>query len=478
MSFNKISRRVFTRGDLEWFAEQSGDWNPIHVDPVAARRSLTGDVVVHGMLTLLWALECYCANSGKVPKKITVSFQRPISCGEAIDLFVEQISNTEDCLQIFNRKEVVTIIRTEGSCLMPNQGIPASEVLPRTEPSYLRFADIKDLSGVLELQAVSGHVKSQFPKLVEVIGLLPVAAIMASSRIVGMKCPGLLSLYSGAMFELVPDDESTGLNWKVVRHTLAQAPVRLSINGAGITGVLDAFVRPDPVLQPAISKIASQIEPGLCRGQVAWVIGGGRGLGEVVSKIVATGNGHVVLTYNQGEHDAVRVAEEITSWGGSCEIFHMDVHDNTTVMRMIQSVRAPTHLYFFASRKIVHSRNDFFDQALFGEFIETYVNSFARIIMAVSEITSYPLKIFYPSTVFIDELPKEFPEYVSAKSAGEVLCNYLSSQLTNFDIVVKRLPRLRTDQTNTLIRIPTSDPVEHLVPIVRQMSMTVNHGDL
>jgi len=35
--------RVFKREDQESFAALSGDWNPIHVDSVAARRLLFGE---------------------------------------------------------------------------------------------------------------------------------------------------------------------------------------------------------------------------------------------------------------------------------------------------------------------------------------------------------------------------------------------------------------------------------------------------
>ena len=44
--------RTFTPADVEAFAAASGDWNPAHVDPLAARRLIAGGPIVHGMHAL------------------------------------------------------------------------------------------------------------------------------------------------------------------------------------------------------------------------------------------------------------------------------------------------------------------------------------------------------------------------------------------------------------------------------------------
>jgi acyl dehydratase len=471
MSSKEISRITFTQANLIWFAEQSGDWNPIHVDPIAARRLLAGAVVVHGMYILLWALESYCVHHGKAPQKVAVRFHRPILCGEAIRLQLEEESETEHRLLAYNQEDVVATIRVEGDCPMPNRVPPEYATPLRAVPAALQFPQLKGSAGTMALQARSEAIRLQFPRLAETVGLLPLVAIMATSRVIGMFCPGLSSLYSGAEYEFTGDDSSTALDWQVVRHTIAQAPVRIKMTGGGISGYADAFVRPEPVSQPSLAQVAPRIEPGLCNGQVAWVIGGSRGLGELVSKLVGASGGHVVLTYHSGLHDAERVAAEITAHGGSSEIIHLDVHDPASISKLIESSRPPTQLYFFASSKITRPRHSIFDESLLGEFIETYVNSFARLVTTIKRIDCGPLKVFYPSTIFIDELPREFPEYAAAKSAGEALCSYLSKQIPNLEIVVRRLPRLPTDQTSGVIKIATSDPVAHLLPVVREMSI-------
>ena len=65
--------RTFSLTDQEKFARLSGDANPMHLDPVAARRTQAGAPVVHGVHALLWALESL-ATAGKIPPSIVSIF--------------------------------------------------------------------------------------------------------------------------------------------------------------------------------------------------------------------------------------------------------------------------------------------------------------------------------------------------------------------------------------------------------------------
>ena len=76
MPASVIAERVFTQSDQEQFAAFSGDWNPMHMDKVAARRTQPGAPVVHGVHLTLWALETLIRDGilGKAVQGIEATF--------------------------------------------------------------------------------------------------------------------------------------------------------------------------------------------------------------------------------------------------------------------------------------------------------------------------------------------------------------------------------------------------------------------
>ena len=74
--------------------------------------------------------------------------------------------------------------------------------------------------------------------------------------------------------------------------------------------------------------------------------------------------------------------------------------------------------------------------------------------------------IFYPSSIYVDELPLNMGEYVMAKSVGELYCNFLSKKAENIAIYRPKLPRMCTDQTVSNFPVKNENPTkimkEHL----------------
>ena len=59
-------------------------------------------------------------------------------------------------------------------------------------------------------------------------------------------------------------------------------------------------------------------------------------------------------------------------------------------------------------------------------------------------------------------------EYAMAKSAGEVLCVDMDD-LAPMHVTVGRLPRLPTDQTASATAVETKDPIETMLPFIREV---------
>jgi nucleoside-diphosphate-sugar epimerase len=60
-------------------------------------------------------------------------------------------------------------------------------------------------------------------------------------------------------------------------------------------------------------------------------------------------------------------------------------------------------------------------------------------------------------------------EYAMVKAAGEQLCRDMNQYVSGLEIITTRLPRLRTDQTATVIPSREIDAIEVMLPIIREM---------
>ena len=471
----ELTHRTFTLDDLNWFAAASGDWNPIHVDPVQARRLLTGDVVVHGMFALIWALNVFFDLELVPVRKIKANFSKPVLVGRKLRLFRE-ISNLTDTntLRLSVRDEsieLIVVLLTLGGSTFDT--LPHSEQPPQVQPKIKQFSDLSGAADVLKIMAQASDIKKEFYHASQSLGSMPVAALMGLSRLVGMECPGMHSVLTGIDLDLDSSNIGSSLTWHVSRLTVPQAPVRMSIDGSGLKGWIDVFMRPVPVSQLSMVDVTKSLTNfGSFAGQVALVVGGSRGIGELTAKIIAAGGGEVILTFLDGYSDASRVVDEIIKNGGRASALQMDVTCPEIALKKLKSSNAiPTHLYYFAAPRIAINKKSGFDISLWKAFITVFVEAFSNVVLGVKSLVP-TLHVFYPSTVFIDELPSGYAEYVAAKLAGESLCRHLTKHTSNLDILVRRLPRILTDQTVGLIQLPTSDPLPLMLDIIRSMHST------
>ena len=84
--------RTLTEADVMAFAALTGDYNPVHVDAVAAVASPFGERIVHGMLTaslLSTLLAMQLPGPGAIYVSQSVRFLRPVKFGETVTARVE-----------------------------------------------------------------------------------------------------------------------------------------------------------------------------------------------------------------------------------------------------------------------------------------------------------------------------------------------------------------------------------------------------
>jgi hypothetical protein len=306
-----------------------------------------------------------------------------------------------------------------------------------------------------------------FPAVSRWLGPRRLAALAATTLLVGMVCPGLHSIYAGftveACDEPVPEDR---LGFRVATTDPRVRSVRMTVSGGGLAGDVQSYARMAPTPQASVQELAGMVEPGEFDGSAALIIGGSRGLGEVTAKLLAAGGASVAISYRVGGSEAEAVAEEIRSAGGICETLAYDA-GLPPVPQLAGLADAPTHAYYFATPKIFGAQSTLFARARLNAFLNVYVDGFLNLAEAL-RARRPDVSLFYPSSVAVAQRPRGMLEYAMAKAAGETLCAEINQALRPLHVTVDRLPRLRTDQTASIFEVSAPSSAGRLLPIVRE----------
>lgn len=467
-----LARPQFTWEAQQRFAQLAGDRNPLHVDALAARRSKTGGLTVHGVHTVLQCLEAL-AKSPRRPASIgsiKVRFNSPIIVGDTADIGLIASDDREARLQVEVGGGKVTTVRvTPAKAADPvEEPPPAPPAIPLlTAPRELAFSELAGRSGWVDGAQDAVEFAKVFPAAAQWLGGDRLRSLALLSRLVGMECPGLRSLFSGFSVDFRPDRGAA------IHYTVASADerfhlVQMGVEGAGLGGTVDAFFPPPPAKQPSTATIAKSVHPGEFAGQTALIIGGSRGLGEVAAKILAAGGAHPIVTYARGAADAEAVASDIRNSGGSCDVMEYDAR-RPAAPQLAALPRLPGTVYYFATGPIFNRTGRLYGRERFLDFFALYVEGFLDLCTSLAAKSPAEFAAFYPSSTALDERPRDMTEYAMAKAAGEVLCADLAAADKKIAIVSRRLPRIETDQTASMMHTESANAVDVLLPMIREV---------
>jgi acyl dehydratase len=462
-----VAERSFGEAEQTWFASVSGDYNPMHIDALVARRTMAGRPVVHGIHVLIWALDSLIANVPGLPalSSVKVSFEKMVYVGDTARVAVIRRDNEKARAEVMVGDVAVFVVDLAfGAAAAGGAAIPDGPSCHSTEPADLSFAQMETQMGRIPLPDDISTAAQRFPAVAAALGVERVACLAKASYLVGMVCPGLHSIFRG--LHLTVSEDGGDLRFHVKYADEDYRLIRMAVSGGGWTGIVDAYARPEPAKQATIAAIAAKVAPDEFSGASALVIGGSRGLGEVVAKILAAGGAVVTITYAVGEADARRVQSDIAAHGGHCDIMRYDVRADAKDQVAALS-QVPTDLYYMATPQIFQRAEAVFSTTRLQDFLAFYVTGFSDLCQALKPEAGLGMGIYYPSSVSIDDRPANMTEYTMAKAAGEVLCADMTAFGRWSRIVMTRLPRLPTDQTATLYDDDAADPVEAMLPIVR-----------
>ena len=464
-----LASRSFSPDDQIAFARLSSDWNPMHLDRAFARRTQVGTPVVHGIHHLAWAADAVLHRFPLEVASIRARFLQPLYLDETAHVRILELTERQIEFEVVAADSVVARVKLSAQpgkfaapTLLPAPVAPA----PLAEPVNLRFEQLAGQAGAVAIG--DADVRSAFPALTDAIGQSAVRALLATSQIVGMACPGLHSLFAGLEVNCGPPaGRESALAYAVGKTDARFRSLQIEVSGAGIAGRLDAFARLAPPSQPGMTEISPRVAGRPFAGQRSLIVGGSRGLGEVTAKIVAGGGGHPVITYRESRHEAERVAAEILAAGGQCEILHYDAL--TPARDQLGRLGAVDSCYYFATPKIFQRKSALYEPEKLRVFLSYYADGFFDLCTALAHGESGKVAIFYPSTVAIDQGISATAEYAMAKTAGETLANYLNEFMPAIHVICRRLPRILTDQTATVGVASADNALDVMLPVVYEV---------
>ena len=469
-----MTQRVFTYDDQLAFAKLSGDYNPLHLDPVLARRLLFGRQVVHGLHALLWSLDYHLMPRTQPLELRTVkaNFQAGIGVGQTVRCLVTLQDEYRVAIQLETDRTSAAWIDITWSPLRHHRTGTLPKMSPEPEKCRERsLEEVAAASGNVALYFNGDLAGGLFPNLIRVLPPMQLAALLATTRLVGMECPGHHSIYSSLNLTFFSDSAGVpNLNYHVADCNKRLALVSMDVEAPGVKGQVKAFLRPKPQRQAAFTDVCRQVESEEFSAQRALIVGGSRGLGEVTAKLLAAGGAEVILTYYRGKQDAQRIVEEIVSHGANADCLPLNVLEPSQGLPgRIANRSKPLYLYYFATPYIFGAAKGMFSSQRFATFSEYYVTGFLRTVQAVADPTTGLQKVFYPSSAAIEELPLDMGEYAAAKMAGEILCDFLQKAHPGLVIHKPRLPRVATDQTVSMLPVSNQEPVSVLLSNLRYL---------
>jgi NAD(P)-dependent dehydrogenase (short-subunit alcohol dehydrogenase family) len=464
MTDGTLLSRSFSLNDQIAFARLSSDWNPMHLDQAFARRTQVGAPVVHGIHNLAWAADAVLHRFPLKVANIRARFLQPLYLDETALVRIRDRTDKQIEFEVVAADTVVALIKlsTQPGKLAAGGGHPPAPAR-FSEPAHLRFEQLADQAGAVATG--DADVRSPFPALSDSIGASAVRALLATSQIVGMACPGLHSLFAGLDISCDPENPPESALAYAVRKTDARfRSLQIDVAGSGIAGRLDAFARPAPPSQPTMSEISPRVAGSPFAGQKSLIVGGSRGLGEVTAKIVAAGGGRPVITYRESRQDAERVCAEILGAGGQCEILPYDAL--MPASEQLGELGGVDSCYYFATPKIFQRKSALYEPEKLRTFLSYYADGLFDLCTALARDGAGKVAVFYPSTVAIDQGTSATAEYAMAKIAGEILARHVDEFMANIKVLARRLPRILTDQTATVGVASVDNALDVMLPIV------------
>ena len=167
-------------------------------------------------------------------------------------------------------------------------------------------------------------INNLFPNLLKKLNASKISTLLATSRLIGNKCPILYSIFAKLNINFGKSNEINQFEYQLSKYDNRFGSAQISFISPNSEGIINAFERPKPINQKLYKIIKEFINSTEFIDIKALVIGGSRGLREVATKILCAGGANITSTYYSGKKEAEIITKEINLFGDEIEYIYFD----------------------------------------------------------------------------------------------------------------------------------------------------------
>ena len=476
---------VFTPDEVLRFARWTSDFNPPHVDLEAARQTVFGQNVVHGILSVLRTMsDCpeMRKNPGSGLRSLEVDFLEAVLPGRPLEL---THSGDETGFQLAvspggSSPQLLNLSGHFGSVELA-AGDPSAWVdqcLKTAAPSSIRRAAPveRKLSEFVPGAEIGGlwYAADPPPEYLTpgCVGPLAARVLGLTSYLVGMEVPGLRSLFTRLRLEFAPEGpEGSGtespLIWRLrvvrferrVRILDLELVVATKSGRVVAAGSLRAYVRFSPVrcdLTELSSYVAVQREA--LAGQVALVTGGTRGLGAEISATLALAGCTVYASHRGDSPESRRFLADVEERGLAVHFLVGDAGDPEWSRGAVEQIMA-THgrmdlLVLNACAPPRPLSLDVEQAAAVGSYVSSNLAlAIHPLAAAVPALARTRGRVVTISSSYVAEAPAGWAHYIALKQAVEGLTRASVQDSEGLVGLIVRPPPLQTSWNDSPTKV-------------------------
>ena len=463
-------KKKFFYKDAETFSKISGDFNPIHLSDDFASKSIHGQRIVHGLNIVIWALDkFYKFNNSTKIKSIVVNFKNPVFFRELIFLKINKVTNNSYNFKIFDNEATKVFF---SILIYKNQSKKRNlknKIFTKSYPKKINLKMLNQENIINDVIFNKYLLKREFKNIYKKLDSSVIGTLLKTSNIVGMQVPGEYSTYLSLKGTF--DYKNHNLTYRVDNYDTRFNLINLSLSGI-FKGRLEALITPKPIKLLPINDIIKLLNKykfyhkTYFKNKKILIIGGSRGLGAYIVKILSLQDAKVIFTYKNNKKDAYEIIRELKKINKNVETLKFDVLNKN--FKMLSNLK-PDHVYYMATPRIgkVNNANKVKEEKL-KFFYNYYIDGFINLFNFYDNDSK--IKFFYPSTTYVNDKNSSLSEYSIIKKQAEKFCKDLNNKESNKKIFIYRIKPLMTDQHLSFYKkVKLDNPLRTLIGIIKKM---------